>query len=76
MAQAVSSRMIILTLETICKIFKDYVGLVGFPEDAKPIKFMFNPQDRKVAIVVETEETVNVPVETIHFDIRRIFGVS
>jgi hypothetical protein len=70
------TRMVILTIETICDLFRDYCGMVGFPEDAKPIKLMFNPQERKLGIVVESETKMDKPMEEIKFDIRRVFGVS
>ena len=71
------SRLIILGIDDITRILKDYVGLVGFPADAQPIKFMLNPQERKLAIVVESEEFKGPQEpEEIRFDLRRVFGVG
>jgi hypothetical protein len=75
------TRLIIFDIETLTNLFKDYVGQVGFPPDAVPVKLMMNPQERKVALIVESE---SIPAgeprkEEVKFDIRRfhpIGGVS
>jgi hypothetical protein len=70
-------RMVILSIDTICNLFKDYVGLVGFPQDGKPVKFMLNPQERKLGLVVESEEwTGPQKPEEIKFDLRRVFSIG
>ena len=72
-----ASRMVVVTIDTICGLFKDYCGMVGFPEDAKPLKLMFNPQERKLGILVESEEKMSGgAMEEVKFNIRRVYGVS
>ena len=71
------SRMIIIDIDSICSLLKDYVGQVGFPADAVPLKFMLNPQERKLGLVVESEEFRGPQaVEEIKFDLRRVFGIG
>lgn len=76
--KADSKRMVILPIDTICNLFKDYCGELGFPKDAKPVKFLFKPTEMgKLAIVVESEEfTGPQNPEVVKFDIRRYYGVS
>lgn len=70
-------RLVILSIEDITRLFKDYVGQVGFPVDAMPIKFLLNAQERKLGMVVESDEWAkNMPPEEIKFDLRRVYGVS
>ncbi len=74
---AVTTRMVVLPIDTIVALFKDYCGQLGFPKDAMPVKFLCKPTERgKLAIVVESDEfTGNQASEQIKFDIRRFYGV-
>jgi hypothetical protein len=71
-------RLIIFDIETLCNLFKDYVGQVGFPQDAMPVKMMLNPGERKIALLVESEELPSGEPrqEEVKFDIRRFFPVA
>ena len=70
-------RMVIIGIDDVCRLFKDYVGQVGFPQDAMPVTFMYNPTNRKVGIRVESESlNGDEGMEEIKFDLRRVYGVS
>jgi hypothetical protein len=69
--------MIVIGIDDICRLFQDYIGKVGFPSDAKPVKFLFNPQKRKLGLVVESEEfTGPQQDEDVKFDLKRVFAVG
>lgn len=71
------SRMIIIDIDSIVALLKDYCGQVGFPTDAVPVKFMLNPQEQKLGLVVESEEFRGPQAaEEVKFDLRRVFGVG
>jgi hypothetical protein len=70
--------MVILPIDTINSLFKDYCGQIGYPKDALPVKLMYKPTELgKLAIVVESDEfTGPQGSEQIKFDIRRYYGVG
>jgi hypothetical protein len=71
-------RRVVLPIDDITNILRDYAGLVGFPQDAKPVKWMLNPQEgRKVMLVVESNELTpeDRPMEEIRFEVKRTFAV-
>ena len=70
-------RMIVIDIDSICRLFQDYVGQVGFPKDAVPVKFMYHPQRRQVAVVVESDEWVGPQQpEEVKFDLKRVYSVG
>lgn len=70
-------RLIITSIDDVTRLFKDYCGLVGVPDDAKPLKLFLNPQEQKLGILMESEEWVGPQnPEIVKFEIRRIHAVS
>jgi hypothetical protein len=70
-------RMVICDIDSICRLLQDYCGKVGFPDDAKPVKFMFNQQERKLAVIVESDEWVGPQnAEMVRFDLQRIYTLG
>lgn len=72
------SRPVLLSIETLVEILKDYMGEDDLPSDAKAVKLMMNPQEaNKIGLVVESSQIKYgaAPLE-VRFDIRRMFGVS
>lgn len=70
-------RMIILPIETITNLMKDYCSQIGFPADAKPLTWLFNHQERKLALVIGSEEfTSPQPTECVRFDLQKIYGLG
>lgn len=69
--------MLIISIDDVCRLFQDYCGDVGVPTDAMPVKFMFNEQQRKLALVLESDEwTKNQPDEMVNFTVKRYYGVN
>lgn len=59
------------------ELFKDYAGLIAVPDDAYAVKLMFNPQERKMAILIEAESYPGPqPLEEIRFDLQRTYLVN
>ena len=71
------TRDLIIDINTIVALFKDYCSEEDVPADAKPLKIRFNHAERKVEVLVESEawEKDQPPIEVV-FDIRRVFGVG
>lgn len=70
-------RRVVATIDTIVEIVKDYTeGQV--PQDARAVKLMFNPQERKAAVVVESDEfkpeQAGLPIG-VKFELRRVYSV-
>lgn len=76
MAQA-RKRMVIVTLDTIAELIKDYVGESNIPADARAYRLLTNPQERgKLAIDLTS---LSIPRDAkdmfVNFDIKRVFSV-
>jgi len=70
-------RMVIISIDDLARMFRDYVGLVGFPVDAKPVKLMMNSKERKLGLVVESDEFTGPQApEEVKFDLRRFYSVG
>lgn len=70
------TRTVVVTIESLLEIVKDYVR-DQVPADAKAVKLMFNPQERKIAIVTESSEWKEgecSPV-MVKFELRRVYSV-
>ena len=71
------TRMVVIDIDSLCCLFHDYAKLIGFPEDARPVKLMFNPQERKVGLVIDAESLTGPQfMEEIKFDLRRIHSIN
>jgi len=70
-------RMVICDIDSICRLLKDYCGQVGFPEDGQAVKLMLNPQEHKLAIIVESSTWATPQAaELVKFDIQRFYGLG
>jgi hypothetical protein len=68
-------KTVVTTIDSILEIMKDYtMGQV--PEDAKAIKLMYNPHEKKCAIVAESAEWTEgmLPIG-IKFHLTRLYTV-
>lgn len=71
-------RYIMLTIDTITELIKDYVGLEELPEDARAIKMMFKPNESgKLAIemISDSWTETQTPID-INFKIKRFYGIT
>ncbi len=70
-------RMLIMGVDDITRLFKDYVGLVGFPADAEPTRFRIDPTTHKISLEVSSNEwTHNQSPEEVKFEVKRTFRVN
>ncbi len=76
--QSLSTRMVILPIDTINALFKDYCGQLGYPKDALAVRLQYKPTEMgKLALVIESDEFTGPQTpEQIKFDIRRFYGVG
>jgi hypothetical protein len=72
------TRRVILTIDTIMDIFKDYATENDIPITAMPLKLLFKPTDRgRLAIeAVSDEWAKDLPPLQLNFDLRKIYSVS
>lgn len=70
-------RMVILTIDTMAELLKDYLGEGVVPRDAKALTLQINPQENgKLALVLDSPSIKpNAPDIFVHFDLKRIFAV-
>lgn len=71
------TRRVILTIDTIMDLFKDYATEEDIPADAMPIKLLFKPTDQgRLAIEATSESwTKELPPIQLHFDLRKVYSV-
>lgn len=70
-------RYIMLTIDTITELIKDYVGLDELPEDARAVKLMFKQNEQgKLAIemISDTWQNEQAPIN-VNFRIKRVYSV-
>ena len=71
------SRLVILPIDSVLDLFKDYAGLIAVPDDAEATKLIMNPSLRKLGLVVDAESYNGPqPTEEIRFDLQRTFLVN
>jgi hypothetical protein len=73
-----TDRMVIVTIDTITNLFKDYCSPGDIPQDAQPLQLKLKPTEMgRLAIVMESPEWKKglTPLE-VKFDIRRIYSVG
>lgn len=71
------NKLIIIPIDSILALFKDYAGLIAVPEDAKVDRLLLNPQERKMALQISAESYPGPqPQEEIRFDLQRTFVVN
>jgi len=71
------NRLVILPVDSVLELFKDYAGLIAVPDDAQVTQLLMNPRERKMALVVEAESYDGLqPTEEIRFDLQRTYVVN
>jgi len=70
-------RYIMLTIDTITELIKDYVGLEELPDDARPIRMLFKPTEQGKLAIEMISDTWTKPQDPINvnFKIKRVYGV-
>lgn len=68
------TRAVIIGVDDIARIFRDYAGMTGFPGDAVCETLLFNNQLRKMCLRISSPQLGDhEPPEEIKFDLRRTF---
>lgn len=70
------SRYVIVTIDTIAEIMKDYVANeADIPSDAMPTKLLINPTTKKFALELVSEHfKPDCTPLNVTFDIKRVFS--
>jgi hypothetical protein len=68
-------KMVVTTIDSVLGMFKDYT-MGQIPADAVALKLMYNPKEKKCAIVAESDEWTEgmLPVG-IKFHLQRHYSV-
>lgn len=70
------TRHVIVTIDSIAELLKDYVANPDdIPVDAMPVKMLFNPINKKLAVefISESYTGSEAPL-AVTFDIKRVFS--
>jgi ribulose 1,5-bisphosphate carboxylase large subunit-like protein len=77
MAKETKTRLVIVTAENLLEMFKDYLTSDVVPADAKVVKIMIHPKDRKLAIVASSGSwTGQQPAVVTDFSLKRVYSVG
>lgn len=71
-------RRILITIDTISELFKDYLNPEDLPADAMPIKLQLNKNEAgKLAILMTSDEfPENAQPYHVRFDIKKVYSVG
>lgn len=71
-------RFVILTIDTIAELFKDYCGPEDIPADAMPTKLLLRPTEKgRLAIeFVSDSWAEGLPPLAVTFKIKRMFAIN
>lgn len=71
------TRIVVIGIDDICRIFRDYANQTGFPEDAVCDTLLFHPANHRMRLRVEAASLSGPqPPEQIRFDLQRTFLVN
>ena len=70
-------RLVIIPIDDLLELLKDYAGLTSVPDDAQPDRLQRNDATRKLALVLVADSWNGPqPVEEIRFDLQRNFKIG
>lgn len=71
-------RMLVITLDTLAELLKDYLGPEYIPADARATRLLVNPQEegRLALEVMSPEIKPDAKPLYAHFDIKRTYSVG
>ncbi len=71
-------RSVVVTVDTLVEVLKDYLGEENLPADAQAVRLLVNRKEQgKVGLVVASEQlATGLPALQAHFDIRRVYSVG
>lgn len=69
------TRDVVVDIDTLLALFRDYCAVEDVPSDARAVKLMLHPLERKLAIVVDADSWAqDMPPLEVRFDIKRVYG--
>jgi hypothetical protein len=69
-------RRVLVDIDSIVNLFKDYLTEDYLPADAMPLKFFINPTEQgKLGILVFSDRLPVGPPIPVTFQIKRLYGV-
>lgn len=70
--------MVVVTVDTLVEILKDYLGEENVPKDAQVVRLLVRPSEPgKFAIVVDGDSIkYNAPAVVADFQVKRFYGLS
>jgi len=70
-------RRILITIDTIAELFKDYLTPEDLPTDAMPVKMLLKQNEAgKLAILMVSDDfPEQAPPYHVRFDIKKIYSV-
>lgn len=71
-------RIIIIPIDSIVALFKDYLGQDVIPRNAMPVKLQYNPAlSGMFAVVVDSPDIPrDAPAAVANFKLKRMFAVG
>lgn len=74
--KAIRNRRVLVTIDTLTDMLKDYLSAEDMPVDAMPIKMMVNPTENgKIAILMTSNDFPEAaPNYSVRFDIKKVYG--
>jgi hypothetical protein len=74
----VTDRRVLITIDTIACLFKDYINSEDLPLTAKPIKLLFKPTEKGKLALLFTSDLWDGPQRDyqVQFGIKRISAVG
>lgn len=74
--KALRTRRVLVTIDTLTDMLKDYLSAEDMPFDAMPIKMMVNPTENgKIAILMTSNDfPADAPNYSVRFDIKKVYG--
>ena len=70
-------RMVIVTIDTLLEILKDYLGPQRVPGDSKPTRLLVKPSEQgRFCIEFESDELAEgLPALQVNYENRRVYGL-
>ena len=74
-------RRIIITIDTLIELFKDFLPTEDMPDDVQPLKLYLKPGTRKIGILCCSSKWKEAPSSAlvelpVKFELRRIYTVK
>lgn len=71
-------RMVIVTVDTLVEVLKDYLGEENVPRDAQVVRMLVKPAEQgKFAIVIDSPSIpYDAPAVTADFQVKRFYSVG